>query len=123
MTMATITPEGLTNTLMLQGVYYALTGIWPVLAIRSFLKITGDKRDLWLVKGFGLLVVMVGATLLVAAGRGHLFIEIRVLAATCAFALALIDIVYVLKGTLLPVYLVDAAAQLLMLGVVTLASV
>jgi hypothetical protein len=118
----TITQEGLTATLILQGVYYALTGIWPVLAIRSFLKITGDKRDLWLVKALGLLVVVVGATLLVAAWRGHLFIEIRVLAAACAFALALIDIVYVLKGTILPVYLVDAAAQLLMLGVVMLAS-
>ena len=35
------------DILLIQGVYYALTGIWPVVHIGSFMKVTGPKRDLW----------------------------------------------------------------------------
>jgi hypothetical protein len=31
-----------------QGTYFLLTGVWPLLHMRSFLTVTGPKTDLWL---------------------------------------------------------------------------
>src|SRR2546423_10717472 len=49
------------------ALYYAATGIWPLLDIESFERITGPKVDRWLVKTIGALVTAVGASLAVAA--------------------------------------------------------
>jgi hypothetical protein len=52
-----------------QGVYYVATGIWPLLDIESFERITGPKADRWLVKTVGALVTadaLAQAALLVA---------------------------------------------------------
>lgn len=38
------------------GWYYLMTGIWPLLHIRSFVWMTGPKTDRWLVKAVGGLV-------------------------------------------------------------------
>ncbi|MDB5038337.1 MAG: hypothetical protein JWQ35_1865, partial [Bacteriovoracaceae bacterium] len=43
-----------------QGFYYFLTGIWPIISIKSFEKITGRKTDKWLVKTFGLILALEG---------------------------------------------------------------
>ena len=44
-----------------QAVYFLLTGIWPLLSIRTFQMVTGRKTDTWLVKTVGVLVaVLVG---------------------------------------------------------------
>ena len=37
----------------IQGVYFALTGIWPLLDLSSFQWVTGPKQDLWLVQTVG----------------------------------------------------------------------
>jgi hypothetical protein len=39
-----------------QGTYYAATGLWPILWMRSFEAVTGPKQDHWLVKTVGALV-------------------------------------------------------------------
>jgi hypothetical protein len=39
-----------------QGVYYLLTGVWPLPSIGSFQRVTGPKTDLWLVRTVGVLV-------------------------------------------------------------------
>ncbi|VTR52312.1 Uncharacterised protein [Sphingobacterium thalpophilum] len=44
----------------IQGIYYCLTGIWPVIHISSFMAVTGPKTDLWLVKMVGLLSLAIG---------------------------------------------------------------
>jgi cation transport ATPase len=51
-------------TPVVQGVYYLITGIWPLLSMQSFEKISGPKTDVWLVKTLALLIVAVGCTLL-----------------------------------------------------------
>jgi predicted tellurium resistance membrane protein TerC len=96
---------------LVQGGFYLLTGLWPLLHIRSFLLVTGPKRDLWLVKTVGVLVTVVGAVLLLSAFRGEVPPETAVLAIGCAVALAGVDMVYVGKRVIGPVYLWDAAAE------------
>lgn len=100
----------------LMGWYYLLTGIWPLLHIRSFEWITGPKVDRWLVKTVGALVTATGATLLLAAKRDAVGPEVATLAAGNAAALAAVDVVYVAKQRIRPIYLLDAALEILLLG-------
>jgi hypothetical protein len=95
-----------------QGLFYAATGLWPLVHMRSFLWVTGPKTDLWLVKTVGVIVLVVGCVLLLAAGRAAVSPEVALLATGCAAALAGVDFVYVAKRAIGPVYLLDAAAEI-----------
>lgn len=97
-----------------QGGYFVLTGLWALVHIRSFMAVTGPKQDLWLVKTVGALVVVIGAVLLVAARTRRLGGEIMLLAVGSALALTAIDVIYVSRGTILPIYLLDAAAEVVL---------
>jgi hypothetical protein len=94
-----------------QGWYYLLTGLWPLLHIRSFLAVTGPKADMWLVKIVGLLAASSGFCFLVGAGKKKLPDVLFILALTNAAAFASIDLYYVGTSTIRPVYLLDAAAE------------
>ena len=94
-----------------QGIYYLVSGAWGVVHIASFQKVTGRKTDLWLVKTVGLLLVAIGGGLILAgAGRGFapglIFI-----AMASAVALLIIELVYVLKRVIGPIYLADAVVE------------
>jgi hypothetical protein len=54
-----------------QGLYYMVTGVWPVLHIDSFLAVTGAKTDLWLVKTVGLLIAVIGAAIFRGETTAH----------------------------------------------------
>ena len=104
-----------------QAAYYVLTGVWALVSIGTFQKVTGPKTDLWLVKTVGVLVAVVGAVLDMAARRKGITPEIALLAVGSAAGLTAIDVVYVAKGRISPVYLLDAAAELGLIGAWTLA--
>lgn len=95
----------------LQGVYYIITGLWPVVNMYSFELITGAKTDDWLVKMVGLLAASIGVALLFAARRERPGIEGYVLAIATALSFTAIDVFYVLNGTLLVIYLLDALLE------------
>jgi hypothetical protein len=95
-----------------QGLYYLLTGLWPIIHLASFEAVTGPKTDDWLVRMVGLLASVIGATLLFAARRGNRGIEILVLAVGSALAFATVDIVYALRGRISAIYLADAIIEL-----------
>ena len=95
-----------------QGAYFALTGVWPLVSLRSFEAITGPKVDAWLVKTVGVLVGVVGAVLLLSGVRGDAPVEVIVLGAGSALALAGIDAWYVGRRVIPPIYLLDAALEL-----------
>lgn len=97
--------------LLIQGAYYALTGLWPLVSIKTFQRVTGPKNDLWLVKTAGLLILAVAVPLLAAGAGDHLSPEIVLLSAGSAVALAGVDVVYAFKGVISRVYLLDAAAE------------
>jgi hypothetical protein len=95
-----------------QGVYFVATGVWPLVSIRTFMRVTGPKTDLWLVKTVGILVTVVGATILCAAFREQIDLEILVLAVGSAAALTAIDVIYVAKRVIAPIYLADAVLEI-----------
>ena len=94
-----------------QSAFYVTTGVWPILHIGSFLKVTGPKTDLWLVKTAGALITVIGSVIGLAGYRRRVSPEIGVLAVGCAAGLAAIDVVYVAKKRISPIYLLDALAE------------
>lgn len=94
-----------------QGFYYAVTGVWPILQIQSFMAVTGPKEDLWLVKTVGALALAIGIVLITASVRHKPILEAKVLGLTAALAFLAIDIFYVFTGQLSWVYLLDAVPE------------
>ncbi len=63
-------PDELTTWLALgQGLYYALTGLWPLISISTFQAVTGPKAEHWLVRTVGVLVTVIGGVLALAGRR------------------------------------------------------
>jgi hypothetical protein len=109
----------------IQGTYFLLTGVWPLVHIRSFIWVTGPKTDHlptgleadhWLVMTAGVLITAVALALLVAAWSGRHSAEIVTLAIGASLGLAAIDLIYVSRGVIAPIYLVDALIQALLIG-------
>jgi len=120
----------MTTLLWVQGLYYLLTGIWPLISIRSFQFVTGLKTDNlptgreldhWLVMTVGLLVTAIALTLLVGAWRRSVQPELAVLAIASALSLTAIDVIYVARQVIAPIYLVDAALELPLIAAWSLA--
>src|SRR5688572_4449074 len=97
------------------SVYFLITGIWPLISIRTFMKVTGPKTDLWLVRTVGLLVTPIGLCIAVAAYQRQFHLPVIVLAIASSLALLLIDVIYVLNGTISRIYLVDAVIEALLI--------
>ncbi len=104
--------EGVLTLARVQALFYLVTGVWPILHIGSFEAITGPKTDRWLVRTVGGLVAVTGLGLAVAGRRGRVAPEAAAIAAGEAAVLAAIDVVYVAKRRIAPVYLLDAAVEL-----------
>ncbi len=114
-----------TGLLWLQGLYYLVTGFWPLVSIETFQRVTGPKTDNlptgreadhWLVMTVGVLIMAVAIALLAAAWRRRNPPEAAVLAIACALGLTGIDVVYVARQVIAPIYLADAAAEVLLLA-------
>ncbi len=107
-----------------QGLYYLLTGVWPLISIRTFKLVTGEKfdnsltgldADHWLVMTVGVLITAIALTLLVAAYRRTQAIELAILALAAATGLTAIDLIYTTRGVILPVYLLDAVIEVILI--------
>lgn len=96
------------------GVYYLTTGIWPIASSATFQAVTGPKRDVWLVKTAGLLIAVIGAVLILAGARRRVNSETAVLGVGAAVSLAAIDLTYVRKRVIGPIYLADAAGEIVL---------
>jgi hypothetical protein len=102
-----------------QGVYYVITGAWPLVSMGTFERLTGRKSDRWLVKTVGLLMVVIGAVLARPAPgtqRDHSVSvtpadDRRVLGAGSAASLAAIDVYYTMARRISPIYLLDAVLE------------
>lgn len=99
--------------LLIQGIYYVITGIWPILHITSFVQVSGPKIDMWLVKTVGVLIGTIGGALLIHYFNKKAFLtpEIIVLSITSAVCLGFIDVYYTAIDRIWDVYLFDAVAQ------------
>jgi hypothetical protein len=108
-----------------QGAYYFLTGLWPLVSIETFQLVTGPKTDHlvtgregdhWLVMTVAALVVAVSLPLLLAAWLRRATPEAAAIPSAAALALTAIDVIYVAREVIPPIYLADAAAELLLLA-------
>src|SRR5262249_42948270 len=78
----------------IQGEYFLVTGMWPVLHLRSFEWVTGPKREGWLVKTVGGLIAAIGTALYFAARRDRVTPEVRKLAIGSVLWLLGVDLYY-----------------------------
>jgi hypothetical protein len=103
------------------GLYWLTSGAWPLLNMRSFELVTGDKTDKWLVKSFGALVSAVGAGLLLAEGPDERRDAARV-GTLGALAIAACEVVFVKRRQIRPIYLADAALEVALVVAMMMAS-
>lgn len=94
-----------------QGIFYVGTGLWPIIHLRSFEKVTGPKVDKWLARTLGGLITAVGVTLIAGAIEGSTSRALRILGIGSAFALGAADILYSARGRVSKAYLGDAVAE------------
>jgi energy-converting hydrogenase Eha subunit E len=100
--------------LVAQGVYYLLTGIWPLVSMSTFEAISGPKTDDWLVKMVGLLAATIGTTLLLGVRLPAPRSQVIALALLSTVSFASIDLVYGLSGRISAVYLADAVIEIVL---------
>jgi hypothetical protein len=103
-----------------QGLYCLVTGVWPLVSIETFQMVTGQKTDHlvtgresdhWLVNTVGVLVIANALVLLLAAWRNRPTPEVALLAIGSAVGLIAIDVIYVAREVISPIYLADAALE------------
>lgn len=93
-----------------------MTGLWPIVYMDGFLAFTGPKTDLWLVRTMGLMLMVSGMVLMMAAAhRRQRSMETAALGIGVAVVLAGADIFFALTGQIPGVYLLDAAVEVLFL--------
>jgi hypothetical protein len=106
-----------------QGAYFVATGVWPLVHMRSFETVTGPKTDKWLVRTVGVLVSVIGATLVWAGTRRSVNGDTVRLATGAAAGLAAIDATYATRGRISRLYIADAALEACFVGAWTLAEI
>lgn len=87
--------------ILTQATYTLLTGLWPLVHISSFLRVTGPKTDIWLVKTVGALLIPVSICLF--SYRSIPTIDKRpalLLAGLCSIAFICIDFYYALTDVI-----------------------
>lgn len=94
----------------LQAAYYAASGAAPIAAYRLFERLTGPKREPWLVKTMGLATVAV-ASVLARAPRDR-DPQTRRLGLAAALAYGIADVWYAgVRRRISRVYLLDSLVQ------------
>jgi hypothetical protein len=94
-----------------QGLYYVLTGLWPLLAVENYQRVTGHHADPGLLAQVGAVLLVLGGTLCLAAYRRQGSPEVLFLAFGSALALTATDIHLFVRG-LSALYLLDAAIEM-----------
>lgn len=85
--------------------------------IDSFMRVTGPKTDVWLVKTVSVLLIPISLSFIT-----HLVLRINtwpaaIMAITCCIGLACIDFYYALRDVISNIYMADGAVQLLLLAI------
>jgi hypothetical protein len=101
--------------LLIHGLFYFVTGIWPLVHLESFLWVTGPKTDIWLVQAEGLTITAASIGMLTASFQK--FIQPGVIITGILFAAFLtgIDVYYSLTDVISDIYLYDAVAEVLLI--------
>lgn len=95
-------------TLTIQGWFYVLTGIWPLVHMKSFEMITGPKKDKWLVRTVALMITCSGV-IFISFNESKAALALAIMNALC---LAYVDIYFSFKEIISKIYLLDAVVEL-----------
>ncbi|GAA2030858.1 hypothetical protein GCM10009740_20740 [Terrabacter terrae] len=94
-----------------QGVFNVVSGVWPLVSMRTFEAVYGPKNDRWLVHTVAGLLTTVGCAQLLSRNPVQLRVA-RVVGIGTAATLLTIDAVYVPKRRISRMYLQDAVCEL-----------
>jgi hypothetical protein len=94
-----------------QGVYTFITAVWPIVDIDSFMRVTGYKTDIWLVKTVSVLLLAFSIGLLASAFSKRLEVSISLLALVASAGLAYVDFYYPANGIISNIYMADGAVE------------
>lgn len=95
-----------------QLAYWLVGAVWPLVSMGSFERVTGNKRDEWLVRTVALMMLSVLATLETMRRDRPRGRAMRVLGATSTAALGGVALLGPLVGRISKVYLIDAIVDL-----------
>jgi small-conductance mechanosensitive channel len=109
-----------------QGLYFLATGVWPLVSVDTFQAVTGQKTDHliaeapskvdhWMLYTISVLIIAIAVVLVAAAWRRRPSFDVALLGVLSAIGLTIIDVVYVARGTIWPIYLADAAAEVVII--------
>jgi hypothetical protein len=101
--------------LWIQTIYYFLTAAWGLIDTESFMRVTGPKTDVWLVKTVSVILLAVSFSFI-----SYLFIKTNywpaiILASSCCLSLACIDFYYAGRNIISDIYLLDGIAEIALL--------
>lgn len=98
---------------MIQGTYFFVTGVWPILDIQSFMEVTGPKTDIWLVKMVGALTIAISLLLFTVALKKRVTPESFLLITGASLSYLAIDVYYSLNRVISYIYLGDAILEMI----------
>jgi hypothetical protein len=100
--------------LIAHAVYILITALWSIIDIESFMRVTGPKTDVWLVKTVGALLIPV-AICMISSIETPNRLPVSVLGAGIALSFIVIDLYYALSDVISDIYLADAFLEFLFL--------
>lgn len=103
-----------------QGVYYLLTGLWPLVHFHSFASIVNLPTQPFQAHRFAVLVVVIGAFLLEHVRRGTTGPSPTLLGLAAAAAIALVEAIWLPRITGASGLWVDLGVQLALVAALTL---
>lgn len=109
-----LTPQ-MRALVVIQGSYYMVSALWPLIHIESYMWLVGPITDVWLAKTVATMVIAISITMFF-----HLILNtdsrpLILLGIATSLAFAYTDTYYTVNGTLSSIYFLDAAAEFLFL--------
>jgi hypothetical protein len=104
------------RVILIQGVYYLITAVWPLLHLQSFTAVVGPKPDLFQFYTTTLLILVISVTLLLSVGKEKSLSTIF-LALASPIAFIVIEIVWI--HSLRQIFLLDIALEVVILAALT----
>ena len=102
--------------ILFQGLYYLVTAVWPLVHIRSFELVTGEKKEDWLVYTVSLMILASSLIFLYASLMARtISIEVVFLSVLNTAFLGFISIYYPLRGIIRKIYLADCLLEVFIL--------
>src|SRR5688572_2332657 len=98
---------------IVQGLYTLLTALWALTHIDSFIRVTGPKTDIWLVKTVAAILLSIATCFLYGPFVKQDHFLVIVVGITSSAALASIDFYYTGNNTINKIYQADGYLQVL----------